>query len=145
MIASERKKMAIEEGFWTTPSLPGEEPQLIGTVCLSCGEIFFPKLLKRRCVHCYSSNLIDTALSRRGKIHTFSIVVIGPGGGHYHGPIPYAIGYVDLPEGARVETLFAGDLDSLRVGLDVELVIDKLYEDEEGNEILTHKFRPVQG
>jgi hypothetical protein len=29
------------------------------------------------------------------------------------------------------------------VGLDVELVIEKLHEDEEGNEIVTFKFRPA--
>ncbi|OHE24617.1 MAG: hypothetical protein A3J94_09030 [Syntrophus sp. RIFOXYC2_FULL_54_9] len=63
---------------------------------------------------------------------------------YYRGDVPYAIGYVELPEGVRVETLFStSDFEQLRIGLDVELVIERLHEDEEGNEVLTYKFRPV--
>jgi hypothetical protein len=32
----------------------------------------------------------------------------------------------------------------LKSGMDVELVIDKLREDAEGNEIMSYKFRPVK-
>jgi len=62
----------------------------------------------------------------------------------YRGPVPYAEGFVELPEGVRVQTLFTDcNLDDLRVSMDVELVIEKLHEDEEGNEIVTFKFRPA--
>ena len=45
----------------------------------------------------------------------------------------------------RVETLFTDcDLEALKMGMDVELVIEKLHEDEQGNEIITYKFRPIE-
>jgi uncharacterized OB-fold protein len=63
---------------------------------------------------------------------------------YYQAEVPYAIGFVELPEGIRVETLFAGcNLEDLKVGMEVEMVIEKLHEDEEGKEILAYKFKPV--
>lgn len=143
MATIERKMIPIEEGLWTIPSKPGEEPHLIGTKCLSCGEMFFPKLLKKRCVHCYSSNMEDVPLSRKGKLRSFTVVQLGPGGTAYHGPVPYALAYVDLTDGTRVETHLAGDFNSYKVGMEMELVIEKLYENAEGNEVMTFKFKPV--
>jgi hypothetical protein len=35
------------------------------------------------------------------------------------------------------------DEKSLKIGMEMELIIDKLYEDEEGNEVLCWKFKPV--
>jgi uncharacterized OB-fold protein len=59
---------------------------------------------------------------------------------------PYAIGYVDLPEGVRVFSILEDwDRKSLRVGMDMELTLGKFKEDKEGNEIVTYKFRPVPG
>jgi uncharacterized OB-fold protein len=50
---------------------------------------------------------------------------------YYKAEVPYAIGFVELPEGIRVETLFTGcDLDDLRVGVDAEMLIDKLHEED---------------
>ena len=34
--------------------------------------------------------------------------------------------------------------DCLHIGMEVELVIDKIREDEQGNEVIGYKFRPVQ-
>ncbi len=32
----------------------------------------------------------------------------------------------------------------IKIGMDMELVIDKLYDDEEENEVIAWKFRPVK-
>ena len=132
MATNEGKRIPIKEGLWTTPSTPGEEPQLIGSKCPACGEIYFPKKPKDRCVHCQHQGLEDIKLSRRGKIHTCSMVTQRPPK-FYLGEMPYAYGCVDLPEGVRVETSFTGDLESLKPSMDVELVIEKLGKDDEGN------------
>ena len=143
-MANEKKRIPVMEGLWTTPSSAGEEPQLVGSKCLSCGEVFFPKKPKAWCVHCQGTNLEDIELSRRGKISSFT-VAMQPAGAFYKGPVPYAYGCVDLPEGVRVETLFTGcDFDELEVDMDVELVIEKLAEDDEGNEVITYKFKPIR-
>ena len=143
MTSGEKKQVMIMNGLWTTPSSPGGKPQLLGSECLSCGQLFFPRNEKGLCINCRQRNLQDIKLSGRGRIASFSVVMQQPGGGFYKGPVPYAYGYVDLPDGIRVETLFScEDFGQLKVGMDVELVIEKLCDDE-CNEIITYKFRPV--
>ncbi|MBW2029629.1 MAG: OB-fold domain-containing protein [Deltaproteobacteria bacterium] len=137
------KKIPVEEGLWTVPSSPGEEIQLIGSRCLSCGELYFPRKKKGLCIHCQERNMEDVTLEGKGKIASFAVVEQAPAGGFYRGPVPYAYGTVHLSDGVGLQTLFAGDLDNLRVGMDVKLVIEKLFDDEEGNEIVTYKFTPV--
>jgi uncharacterized OB-fold protein len=143
MMTGAAKRIPIKEGLWTVPSSPHEKPQLIGSRCPLCGEVFFPKKGSGICTRCQSRNLEEIKLSRRGKIYSFTVVMQRPPE-YYKGPVPYAEGFVELPEGVRVETLFTDcNVDDLKVGMDVELVIEKLCEDEEGNEILAFKFRPV--
>ena len=137
------KQIPIKEGLWTVPSSPGERPQLIGSRCLRCGEVFFPKKAYGICNHCQSKNLEEIKLNRKGKIYSFTIVMQKPPE-YYKGPVPYAEGFVELPEGVRVESLFTDcNFDDLRIGMDVEMVVEKLHVDEEGNEILAYKFRPA--
>ena len=132
----------VKEGLWTTPSSTDEKPQLIANRCPRCGEIFFPQ--KPICINCQNRELEDIRLSHRGKIFASTIIMQAPGT-WYRGPVPYAIGYVELPEGTLIETLFTDcDIESLEVGMDVEMVIEKLHEDDEGNEIMAYKFRPVK-
>lgn len=142
MVISDKKGVPVREGLWTTPSSSEGEPQLIGGKCPSCGEIVFPK--NRVCVNCQHQTMDEIKLSRRGKIFTSSTVMLTPPK-YYKGPVPYAIGYVELAEGVRILTPFSGDPELLKVGMDVELVIEKLLEDDEGNEIMGYKFRPIEG
>ena len=141
---SGKKKIAVEEGLWTNPSIPGEKPRLIGSNCLSCGEIYFPRKKKGLCIHCQQRALEDVLLSGKGKIVSFSVVAQPPAGGFYRGPVPYAYGAVQLPEGVELFSLFTGNLDELRVGMEVEMVVEKLFDDDEGNEITTYKFTPTR-
>ncbi|MCJ7786060.1 MAG: OB-fold domain-containing protein [Desulfobacterales bacterium] len=141
---SSKKKIAVEEGLWTIPSSLGEKLHLIGSKCLSCGELYFPRKKKGLCIHCQQRSLEDVLLSSKGKIVSFSVVVQPPAGGFYKGPVPYAYGVVELPEGVELLSLFTGNLGELRVGMQVEMVIEKLFDDDEGNEITTFKFMPTQ-
>ena len=143
-MSDSKKKVPIEEGLWTTPSSPGEKPQLIGSRCLSCGELFFPRKRKGLCIHCQQRSLEDIILSGKGKIASFTVVERAPAGGFYKGTVPYAYGAVHLLEGVQLNSLFAGNLDELKVGMDVEMVIEKLFVDDEGNEIITYKFTPAR-
>jgi len=138
------KKIPLKEGLWSTPSA-GKAPQLIGSKCEVCGELFFPKKDKGYCIHCQNRSLSDVTLSRKGTIASFSVVMQQPGGGFYKGPVPFSYGCVDLPERIRVQTIFsADDFSELEVGRAAELVIEKLCDDEEGNEVITFKFKPIK-
>ena len=58
--------------------------------------------------------------------------------------VPFGVGYVELPEGIRVESrLTENDPENLCIGNEMELVIEKFGEDEKGNELMTFAFQPV--
>ncbi len=141
MVTSDKKGIPVLEGLWTTPSSPEEKPQLIGSKCPSCGEVVFPKNMA--CINCQHEEMDEVKLSRRGKIITLSTVLLTPPR-YYKGPVPYTIGYVDLPDEHTVYTAFSGAPEHYKVGMDVELVIEKLHEDDQGNEIMGFKFKPVE-
>ena len=82
------------------------------------------------------------SLGSRGKIDTFSVLHVGAPGFK----APYIIAYVVMPEGAKVLSLITGcepSEEALETGKKVELVIEKIREDEQGNEVRGYKFRPV--
>ena len=136
---SSRRQVSINEKLFKLPS-PGEEPHLAGVKCRNCGELSFPK--RDRCIHCSAGEIDEVALSKRGKIYTYTIVHNATPG--YTGPLPYAVGAVELPEGIVIlSPLTQCDFDKLEVGMVVELVFEKLYEDENGNDVMSYKFRPL--
>jgi uncharacterized OB-fold protein len=88
--------------------------------------------------------LDEIPLSTKGIVFSFTTIMQQPGR-YYKGPVPYTFGYVELPEGVRVETLFTGcDTDSLKIGLEVEIIFGKIGQDNDGNEIICHMFTPVR-
>ena len=137
-----KKRIPVREGLFTMPSTPDEKPRLIASECPSCGEVIFPK--RRRCINCNEEKLNEITLSRIGKIYSFSIVMQNPGK-YYEGPVPYAIGWVEFQEMVRVQGLFiCDDFDDLKIGMTVEVVVEKLADDEEGNEVVAHKFKLIK-
>ena len=145
MAATKKKQLSIMEGAWTTPSSSSRsKPRLIGNKCPACGEVYFPKKVKNICIHCQHEGLKEIKLSRRGKIITFTVVMQQPGGGYYFGPVPYAIGVIELPEEVYIQApLKAKNLEDLRVDMEVELVIEKIWKDRSGNELIGFKFQQV--
>ena len=135
-------KVPIKEGLFVMPQSNEEQAYLIGGKCRSCGSIFFP--MQDICSNCMREDLESFPLSKRGKLYSYTIVRQQPP--EYKGTVPYAMGVVELPEGVRVLTpLDTPDFDMLTVGLDLELNIYKLYdEDEGGNEVMAYKFRAVK-
>jgi uncharacterized OB-fold protein len=50
-----------------------------------------------------------------------------------------------LPEGVRVLSPLAGcDLDKVKVGMEMELVVGKLFVNEKGEEVISYAFQPVK-
>ena len=139
------KRIAIDETLLTTPLDPVEQVRLRGTKCRSCGEVFFGK--RSGCENCGSEDMEETVLSNRGKLYTYTTIEHLPPG-DYKGPrdpfIPFVEGLVELPEGCRiVAPLTVSRNEDVKIGMDLELVIDKLYEDADGNEVMAFKFKPV--
>ena len=144
MATVNKHRVSVLEKAWTTPSSSRDKPKLIGSECPHCGEIYFPRKAGNLCVHCQKEGLKDIKLSRRGKIDSFTIITQQPGGGYYFGPVPYAMGVVELPEGVFIQTpLKAEKLEDLSLGQEVELVIEKIWDDNKGTELIGFKFQLV--
>ncbi|MDY6855904.1 MAG: OB-fold domain-containing protein [Thermodesulfobacteriota bacterium] len=120
------------------PKSPSERPHLIGNNCTFCKECFFPKRVL--CPNCLKEEgLEDVLLSYTGTLYTYCIVKAAPLGFS----APYAIGYVDLPEGLRIfSPLAVDDARELQVGMDLELFVDKIREDEAGKAVYGYIFKP---
>jgi len=130
------------EGLYVIPGTTGEKPYLIGSKCTACGELFFPKKEKGFCTHCQRKALQNVKLGREGVIQGFTVVSQPPAGGFYKGQVPYAYGFVDLFDGVRVWTQFAGNFAALETGKKAELVIEQICKDEKGDEVFTYMFKP---
>ena len=140
--ATEKERVPIGEGLFVIPSSPSEKPYLIGSKCRSCGEVLFP--VRRSCRRCCSMDLEEVALSRKAELYAFADVRVRLPDAK--SPPPYLAGIVELPEGERIRTLLTGaDAASLKIGDKMELVIDVVYEDESGREVLGWKFKPEGG
>lgn len=129
----------VAQGLFYCPETPGGTPYLIGSRCLGCGTMFFPR--RALCPRCLTENLEEVALSRRGKLDVFTVSYVALPGFE----APYVVGIVALPEGLKIYSLIDASGEELRPGMDVELVIDKIAYDEDGEELIGYKFRPVKG
>lgn len=114
-------------------------PYLKGSRCTVCDTIYFPP--RTLCIRCLEDGRLEgVALSRHGTLHTYTVVRQGL-------PFfatPYILGYVDLPDGVRVfAQLTDTDPESLRIGMEMELVLAPLLE-ERGQPVWGYKFRPLQ-
>ena len=56
---------------------------------------------------------------------------------------PRPVAWIDLPEGVRIIGIVDYKPEEMRIGIDVELVIEKGWLDEDGNEVIIYKFKPT--
>jgi uncharacterized protein len=97
---------------------------LTGSRCLSCGTVAFPPA--RGCQSCgHSTEQLE--LSPRGTVWGFTVQRFAPKSPPYVVPeggfVPFAVGYVELPEGVKVEAVLdCGDFSELEGDAEVTLV-----------------------
>lgn len=140
-----KTKISAMDGWFT---LDEAAPALIGTRCKGCGTYFFPKeTVVCRNPRCFSTELEEVELSRRGRVWSFTNNCYPPPEPYVASdPFePYAIAAVELEAEKMVVLGQLADgisVDQLEAGLEVELVLEPLYEDET-NEYLVWKWRPT--
>ncbi len=134
-------RIPIAEGLFTWPS---DSPRLIGGRCQTCGTVTFPR--QESCPKCTGSEIGETLLAPRGTLWTFTVQGFRPKP-PYTGPDefePYGVGYVELGGEVIVESrLTEGDADRLRIGDEMELVIEPWGRDSAGTDVVTFAFRPA--
>lgn len=138
-----KKVELYKDSFFVRNTISSESPTLAGSKCKYCGKIYFPH--RRICANCLRKDeMEEVPLSRIGKLHSYTILYVAPQGFE----APYALGYVDLPEGVRIFSMLT-DCEpykkKLRIDMKVETVLGKIRESESGVEIISYKFKPFEG
>ena len=128
--------------------LDGQKPVLKGVKCKDCGNHVFP--VQNGCPKCAGADMEPVSLGNRGTLWAWTIQGFPPKPPPYLGETdpskfkPYGVGYVELPGDVKVEArLTESDPAMLKTGMEMELVLDPLTIDEDGNEVVTFAFSPI--
>jgi uncharacterized OB-fold protein len=138
-----KKTVPVAEGLFADSA---DGPRLIGSKCAACGTPYFPRSAVCHNPECGKSQMEDASFGPRGTLWSCAIQNYPPPApARYEEPYtPYALGMVDMPEGLRVlGRISTDDPEGVEVGAEVELVLERLYLDENGDEVITWKFKPI--
>ena len=116
-----------------------EGPRLLAGKCSSCGALSFPKAAV--CCDCLSQDIEPSPLGTTGVLYSFSIVHQAPKGW----TVPYALGYVDLPEGVRVLAHINAAPDAIAIDQTVRLGMAEVGTNETGEPLFSYVFAPDTG
>src|SRR3954465_2993905 len=121
------------EGWFTT----GPEPTLLGSRCTTCTTVSSPPASGFcRNPDCGGEEFETTELSRRGTVWSYTDAQYQPPAPYVpasHPYVPFALAAGALSEGLVVLGQLAEgyDVADVRVGSEVELVVERLYSDDE--------------
>src|SRR6266540_91301 len=126
------RPLPVHDGLFT-------DHHLVGGRCGACRRYLFPR--PQTCAYCGSTDVVEVALSRDGKLWAWTAVTAPPPG--YRGEIPFGFGVVELPEGIRVITrLTEADPSRLSFGMPMRFALAPLHTDDDGNQVVTYSFAP---
>jgi uncharacterized OB-fold protein len=128
-----------DESYWTKET---DGLHLTSSRCSQCRREFFPP--REVCPQCFPEGLEHrmekSRLSSQGKLYSYSIVHVAP----KRFLPPYALGYIDFPEGVRVfGQLTTSDPAQIKIGMSMQAELGRIAVDEQGNEVVSYKFRPL--
>ena len=93
------------------------EKKLMGVRCAKCGKVTVPP--RAICVHCRHTDLGWIELPSRGRLVTYTVIHVAPP--QFEALAPYAIGIVELAEGARLPGMVKNvKLETLRIGMELQ-------------------------
>jgi uncharacterized OB-fold protein len=110
---------------------------LLGSRCTTCGTLAFPST--EVCTQCWAPMPGESMeLSGTGVVYTFTQVHVAPEGL----PVPYYIGYVDLPEGLRILAQFRDDSGrGFKIGDRVEPDLAQIRTLADSTPVISYVFR----
>jgi hypothetical protein len=142
---SKTRTPAIEGWF----KMDAAKPALLGTRCTGCGTVFFPRE-ETFCRNpaCANTKFEEVELSTRGRVWSYTNNCYAPPA-PFVAPTtpfePYSIAAVELEREKMVvlgQVVRGVGVERLEVGMEMELVLDTLFEDEQ-NEYVVWKWKPA--
>ena len=116
-----------------------ERYRLEGLKCKKCGTLAFPRRI--RCSNCGAEDLQKVKIKDTGKVLTYTIIRVAPS--QFSDEAPYAVGIVELDDGARITTQIVDvDLAKLKTGMKVKVEFRKIQETGESG-ILCYGYKCV--
>lgn len=116
---------------------PDGSGNLLGSRCRTCGANFYPR--RQVCSGCLGDDFEPVRFGREGTLYTFSIVRQSTPAFE----VPYALGYVDFPEGVRIMGQISGcDFDDISIGMALTLSLEPWGTDDDGTALTGYRFRP---
>ncbi len=106
--------------------------------CRHCSALSFPAAPV--CASCLSQDMDGETVEGSGELYAYSIVHQAPRGWN----VPYALGYVDLPNGLRVLGHIQVEFARLRSGLPVELALGAVRTAPDGNPVHSYVFKSTK-
>ena len=142
---SQKPQVSAREGWFT---LNPDNPRLLGSQCDECKTYYFP-VHSQYCRNpaCDSESFTTLELSNKGKIWSYTNAGYAP-------PPPFvasdphevfAIAAVELEKEQLVvmgQMVKGVQVDDLKIGDEVELTLDTLFEDDE-QEVIVWKWQPI--
>jgi len=116
-------------------------PRLVAGRCEGCARLHFPAT--SQCPLCAVGTACETLVGPRARLLLYTAIASRPPG--YRGAMPYGFGVVALDDAdLRVVTrLTEADVTRLRPGLAMRLVIEPLFDDDDGRAVLSYAFAPA--
>ena len=138
-------QVSIREDILT---LGDEGPRLHGMRCRDCDNHVFP--FQKGCPRCTGVDIERVELGTRGRLWAWTVQGFPPKAPPYLGETdpekfrPYGVGYVELPNQLKVESrLTEADPEKLVIGMEMELTTELLGTNDDGDEVFTFAFTPV--
>jgi uncharacterized OB-fold protein len=142
-----KTRVAAVEGLFT---LDEHEPRLIGGKAASRDSYFFPKHLAGSDPAALGDEIEEVQLSRFGKVWSYTNSAYPPPAPFVVTTDPFVPVVIAAVELEREKMVVLGQVvpgytvEDLSVGMDMELVLGTLYEDDE-HEYLVWMWKPVEG
>jgi uncharacterized protein len=129
-----QQKVVLKEGLFKEDS---KGPLLVASKCNGCGRVFFPA--REYCPECFGKDMKQVSLHGPGRLYSYTISQMPT----QHYKPPYAIGWIEFPEGLRVFGQIKGWQERpLKIGIEMKLIIDTLWTEAE-KEVTGYKFEPA--
>lgn len=113
---------------------------VVGNKCKKCGAISFPK--NDLCVFCLAEGeMEEVELEHTGKLYSYSTTFRNVG--NWKAPFTTGIVWLEDQQVSLVSPLLKDEDDEYRCGAQVQMVLDKYYDDGE-DEVIGYKFKQIK-